>query len=230
MTLDSVGGLYLAYDLLGGENGPLSRIFRIVNYSVLVILVFWFPMGLGFAIVAGLALGTALALHVERGARGLPESNRFLLCMGLIRATGLSLATCVNKHYLMAAILFPFVVAATIILPKFKLSPTTIYHPGKRPVLRKNQVILAAVLGISSLAFGWLSAGIAGSGAHAAAFATRVGFTFAFAVIFVSSMSPLIEWYADNLPPKSFGYVGAVMFMLGFLVQAVPSMLAIIEP
>ena len=43
MACDLVGGLYLAYDLFGGEKGPLSTLTRLVNYSLLMIAGFIFP-------------------------------------------------------------------------------------------------------------------------------------------------------------------------------------------
>ena len=41
-SLDVLGALYLAYDLLGGEHGPLRTLTRAVTYSAL--------MGIGFGI------------------------------------------------------------------------------------------------------------------------------------------------------------------------------------
>jgi hypothetical protein len=50
-TLDVLGSLYLAYDLLGGQHGPLRLLTRAVTYS----LVFGIGYGLGlfFGVVAG---------------------------------------------------------------------------------------------------------------------------------------------------------------------------------
>ena len=69
--LDVVGSLYLAYDLLGGQHGPLRLLTRAVTYS----LVFGFGYGLGlglfFGIASGLATGITLSLELHRAARGL---------------------------------------------------------------------------------------------------------------------------------------------------------------
>ena len=56
-SLDVLGALYLAYDLLGGEHGPLRTLTRAVTYAVL------FGTGYGIALgpVFGLASGVALS-------------------------------------------------------------------------------------------------------------------------------------------------------------------------
>jgi hypothetical protein len=69
--LDVLGTLYLAYDLLGGQHGPLRLITRIVTYSA----VFGIGYGIGlnwfFGIVCGLAIGATIAIELNRAARGL---------------------------------------------------------------------------------------------------------------------------------------------------------------
>ena len=58
-SLDVLGALYLAYDLLGGEHGPLRTLTRGVTYGVL------FGTGYGLALgpVFGLASGAAHTLQ-----------------------------------------------------------------------------------------------------------------------------------------------------------------------
>jgi hypothetical protein len=57
-SLDVLGALYLAYDLLGGEHGPLRTLTRGITYGVL--------FGAGY----GLALGPAgIWARDRRGAR-----------------------------------------------------------------------------------------------------------------------------------------------------------------
>jgi hypothetical protein len=51
---DVLGGLYLAYDLLGGTNGPLRTLTRVVTYS----LIFSVGYGLPFGPLKGVELVT----------------------------------------------------------------------------------------------------------------------------------------------------------------------------
>lgn len=62
-SLDVLGALYLAYDLLGGEHGPLRTLTRAVTYGAL------FGTGYGLALgpVFGLASGQSHhGLHGDR--------------------------------------------------------------------------------------------------------------------------------------------------------------------
>ena len=52
-SLDVLGALYLAYDLLGGEHGPLRTLTRAVTYGVL--------FGAGYGIALGPVFGLAAA-------------------------------------------------------------------------------------------------------------------------------------------------------------------------
>src|SRR5271163_2066096 len=61
--LDVLGSLYLAYDLLGGQAGPLRLLTRAVTYSVV------FGIGLVFGVAAGLATGVTVAIELTRMAR-----------------------------------------------------------------------------------------------------------------------------------------------------------------
>ena len=53
--LDVLGSLYLAYDLLGGQHGPLRLLTRAVTYSIL----FGLGYGLGLGLIFGAASGTS---------------------------------------------------------------------------------------------------------------------------------------------------------------------------
>ena len=51
--LDVLGSLYLAYDLLGGQHGPLRLLTRAVTYSVVFGVGYGLGLGLFFGVVAG---------------------------------------------------------------------------------------------------------------------------------------------------------------------------------
>ncbi len=52
-TLDVLGSLYLAYDLLGGQHGPLRLLTRAVTYSI----IFGIGYGIGLGFFYGIGLG-----------------------------------------------------------------------------------------------------------------------------------------------------------------------------
>jgi len=69
--LDLVGSLYLAYDLLGGQHGPLRLLTRAVTYSVVFGIGYGLGLGLFFGLFTGVASGVTIAIELNRAARGL---------------------------------------------------------------------------------------------------------------------------------------------------------------
>src|SRR5580693_390015 len=69
--LDVLGSLYLAYDLLGGQHGPLRLLTRAVTYSVLFGVGYGIGLGLFFGLASGIATGITLSIEFNRAARGL---------------------------------------------------------------------------------------------------------------------------------------------------------------
>lgn len=68
--LDLLGALYLAYDLLGGEHGPLRALSRGVTYGALFAIGYGIPLGPVFGIVCGLTHGITLAWEFSAASRG----------------------------------------------------------------------------------------------------------------------------------------------------------------
>src|SRR5690348_12488459 len=69
--LDVLGSLYLAYDLLGGQHGPLRLLTRAVTYSIVFGVGYGLGLGLVFGLAAGMTTGVTLAIELNRAARGL---------------------------------------------------------------------------------------------------------------------------------------------------------------
>jgi hypothetical protein len=56
MGLGTLGGCYLAYDLLGGKRGPLRTIARVTGYVALCFIGYVLVVGLRYAIVAAISV------------------------------------------------------------------------------------------------------------------------------------------------------------------------------
>src|SRR5260370_19910431 len=69
--LDVLGSLYLAYDLLGGQHGPLRLLTRAVTYSIVFGIGYGLGLGLLFGLASGIATGITLSIEFNRAARGL---------------------------------------------------------------------------------------------------------------------------------------------------------------
>ncbi len=70
-SLDMLGSLYLAYDLLGGKHGPLRLLTRIVTYSIFFGIGYGIGLGLFFGLASGIATGITISNEFNRAARGL---------------------------------------------------------------------------------------------------------------------------------------------------------------
>ena len=90
--LDLIGGLYLAYDLLGGKKGPLRVITRIATYSVTFGVGYALPLGLRYGLVA------TVSPFIEWWADNLPERHLgFFGAMLVLAGIGLQSAPVLGR-------------------------------------------------------------------------------------------------------------------------------------
>src|SRR5580693_5375740 len=100
--LGALGGLYLTYDILGGKDGPLAGVTRVVTYVALFAVAYSLGLGIRFGLITSLGMGLMLGydfyLEARRvHARGKPRhwstgvifavSRAFALSIGLMSIT-----------------------------------------------------------------------------------------------------------------------------------------------
>ena len=91
-SLDLLGALYLAYDLLGGEHGPLRTLTRAVTYGALFGTGYGLALGPVFGLASGVAHGITLAWEFSRASRHEPKPGFWLdTAMSAIRGCGFAL-------------------------------------------------------------------------------------------------------------------------------------------
>src|SRR5580658_703262 len=91
-SLDVLGALYLAYDLLGGEHGPLRTLTRGVTYGALFGAGYGLAFGPVFGLASGVAHGITLAWEFSRASRSLPKPGPWYdAAMSAIRGVGFAL-------------------------------------------------------------------------------------------------------------------------------------------
>src|SRR5580658_7530022 len=101
--LDVLGSLYLAYDLLGGQHGPLRLLTRAVTYSIFFGIGYGIGLGLFFGLASGIATGITLSIEFNQAARGLDHYSLlwealfsairgFAFAAGLYKILGLEFA------------------------------------------------------------------------------------------------------------------------------------------
>src|SRR5580658_2921199 len=110
--LGALGGLYLTYDILGGKDGPLAGVTRVVTYAVLFAIGYSLGLGLKFGLVSSLGMGMILGydfyLEARRvHAKGKPRHRIVEMVMGSSRALALSIGLMVLTNERVFLFLFP---------------------------------------------------------------------------------------------------------------------------
>src|SRR5579863_9954256 len=138
--LDVLGSLYLAYDLLGGQHGPLRLLTRAVTYSIVFGVGYGIGLGAFFGLVSGLGTGTTLAIELNRAARGLnlyslPWQGLFAAIRGA--AVGVGLYPIVGPGF---AISFAILITVGQVLGYSRgITPGMDYLAARRPRLTRRQ-------------------------------------------------------------------------------------------
>jgi hypothetical protein len=92
VILDALGGLYLAYDLLGGKHGPLRTITKSVSYGVMFGSAYGLPLGVWFGLAGLLVSGPALSLEIGRHEVRDAHPQVEAVAFGLLRAANFGAA------------------------------------------------------------------------------------------------------------------------------------------
>jgi flagellar biosynthesis protein FliQ len=220
-SLDLLGAMYLAYDLLGGEHGPLRTLTRAVTYGGLFGLGYGLGLGPIFGLAAGATAGVTLSWEFSRTAKHRPKPGFWYdVAMSAIRAAGYGLGVA----YLYGArfgISFGILsIIGQVFAYRIGVRPTIDYQPVARPRLTKAIALSAITRTIGYLVAGYLSALAAGQRANSLSISLRVGLTIGFVVAILSAFTSFIEWGSDHVPQKAMGVFGVGLILVGFLLQS----------
>jgi hypothetical protein len=219
--LSVIGSLYLAYDLLGGEHGPLRLLTRVVTYSIVFGVGYGLGLGLFFGLVAGLASGVTVAIELNRAARGLEHySWGWEAVFSAIRAAGFGagLSRSVGLQFALA-----FAAAITVgqIFAYSRGSrPAMAYAATGRPRLTRPHALGVLVRTVGYTATALLCSLLVHHVEHAWLFALRVGLVTGIVTGAGGAAIPSIEYYADNLPQRRMGVIGIGLLLCGFVLQS----------
>lgn len=221
-SLDVLGALYLAYDLLGGEHGPLRTLTRGVTYGVLFGTGYGLALGPVFGLATGLAHGISLAWEFSRASRREPQPGFWLdSAMSAIRGFGFGLGT---AYLYGAAFGLTFGVLSTVgqaIAYRIGISPTADYKPAARPRVTRFLMLAALNRTAGYAAAGYLASLVAQLHEHALAVGLKVGLAVGLVTVIISPCMPFIEWMADRVPEKRMGVFGVALILVGFTLQSV---------
>ncbi len=221
-SLDVIGSLYLAYDLLGGEHGPLRTLTKAVTYGLLFGLGYGIFLGPVFGVASGATIGPTLAFEFSRVARRGPKPGFWYeTTMSAIRGCGFA----VGASYLYGArfgITFGILgTVGQVIAYRFGVRPSMDYAPSKRPGITRMQLLAVVNRTVGYAIAGYLSALVGGEHARAMAMGLEAGLLIGAITALANFCVPVVEWGADQMPQRSMAIAGIGMILIGFALQSV---------
>jgi len=229
-SLDVLGALYLAYDLLGGEHGPLRTLTRFVTYGALFGTGYGLALGPVFGLASGVAHGITLGWEFARASRCAPKPGFWLdAAMSAIRGCGFA----VGAWYLFGpAFGVTFGVLSTLgqtFAYQLGIRPTVYYEPAIRPRLTRFLLLAALNRTAGYAVTGYVSSLIAHEREHALAVGLKAGIGIGLVTAISSAFTPFVEWTADHMPERRMGVLGVGLFLTGFALQSVQYWLALLD-
>jgi hypothetical protein len=228
--LDVLGSLYLAYDLLGGQHGPLRLLTRAVTYSVVFGIGYGLGLGLFFGLASGIATGITLSIEFNRAARGLdhyalPWEALFSAIRG--SAFGAGLYRILGLRF---AVAFAVLITLGQIFAYWRgMRPSIDYSPSVRPRLTRRQFVGTLMRTLGFMVTALICSALIRHVNHPWLFALRVGLVTGIATGIGATVNPFIEYYADNLPARRLGAFGIVLIFCGFALQSLQYWLSLFD-
>jgi len=228
--LDVLGSLYLAYDLLGGQHGPLRLLTRAVTYSIVFGVGYGLGLGLFFGLAAGITTGLTVSIEFNRAARGLEHHSLFWEGLfSAIRGMGFGAGLYPTVGLRFAIAFAVLVTAGQVVAYSRGMRPGTDYAANRRPRITRR---LFWGTGLRTVGY-TVTALVCGALFHhvdrAWLFALRVGLVTGIVTGVGITVTPYIEYYADNLPERRLGALGILLILCGFTMQSLQYWLALFD-
>lgn len=229
-SLDVLGALYLAYDLLGGEHGPLRTLTRGVTYGTLFGGGYGLGLGPVFGIASGAAHGITLAWEFSRASRHGPKPGFWVdAAMSAIRGAGFALGAAYLYGARFAVAFGVLSTAGQVLAYRAGIRPTIDYRPAARPRLTRHQFLAAVNRTVGYAAAGYLSALASHQPANALGIGLTVGLVIGLVTAVASACTSFVEWGADRVPEKGMGILGVALILTGFALQAIQYWVALLD-
>jgi hypothetical protein len=219
VVLNAMGGLYLAYDLLGAKQGPLRLLARLFTYSAIIGLGYGILLGLWFGLAGAFVMGPAIQYQLWRRARSLMPSTLEWSLMAAVRGLAFGAAgwLTVGRDF---GIAFGILSALVMhVAYEFGFGTNT-YRIYQRPQLERAVVRGDIIRGLMVGVAGVISGAITGR-SEALLHGIQIGLVVGTLNTTITILSPPVEWWADNLPDRALGGYGAFLVLIGSALQTV---------
>ncbi|PYV33864.1 MAG: hypothetical protein DMG22_08385 [Acidobacteria bacterium] len=229
-SLDVLGALYLAYDLLGGEHGPLRILTRGVTYGALFGGGYGLALGPVFGLASGVAHGITLAWEFSRASRGRPKSGFwFDAAMSAIRGGGFALGAAYLYGGTFGAAFGALSTVGQALAYRAGIRPTIDYHPAARPRFTKLHFFAVLNRTVGYTVAGYISALVGHERANALSVGLKTGLVIGVVTAIAIPFTPFVEWGADRVPEKRMGVFGVGLILIGFALQSVQYWLVFLD-
>jgi hypothetical protein len=221
-ALDLLGGMYLAYDLLGGEHGPLRTVTRGVTYGVLFGAGFGVTLGPVFGLAVGITHGITLAWELSRESRHGPKPGFWYdTAMSAIRGIGFAIGAS-NVYGSEFGLTFGALsTVGQVVGYRMGIRPTLDYEPARRARLTRHQLMAAANRTVGYAIAGYLSALAEHRQEIAWSAGIKVGLVVGIVTGAANACISFVEWGADHMPQKAMGVFGITLILCGFTLQSI---------
>jgi hypothetical protein len=220
-SLDVLGGLYLAYDLLGGQNGPLRLLTRAVTYSIVFGIGYGLGLGLFFGVAAGVATGVTVSIELRRAAhRNDHYPLRWEGLFSAVRAAGFGAGLYRIVGLWFAVIFAVLITVGQIFAYSRGMRPGLDYSASRRPRISRRLFRGVIVRTVGYITTALICSVAVGGIDHAWALALRIGLVTGVVTAVGTTVNPFIEYYADHLPERRLGAYGLALLLCGFALQS----------
>jgi len=229
-SLDVLGALYLAYDLLGGEHGPLRTLTRGVTYGLLFGGGYTLALGPVFGLFSGVAHGITLAWEFSRASRHRPKPGIWYdTVMSAIRGAGFGLGGAFLYGTAFGITFGLLSTVGQVLAYQVGIRPTLDYQPTTRPRLTKYQFLAALNRAIGYTVAGYVSALTGYQRANALSVGVKAGLGIGVVTVVGTGCTSFIEWIADHIPEKTMGVIGVGLIIVGFALQSAQYWVALLD-
>jgi hypothetical protein len=229
-SLDVLGALYLAYDVLGGEHGPLRTLTRAVTYGLLFGIGYGLPLGPVFGVACGVTYGITLAWEYARASRHEPNPGFWHdLITSAIRALAFGVGAAWHYGAVFGVMFGVLNTAGQLAAYRVGIRPSMDYQPMARVRFSRAQFLAVLNRTAGYTAAGYVSALVAHERDIAMGVGIYLGLVVGVVTAVVSVCTSFIEWGADHVPEKRMGVFGVGLILVGFGMQSVQYWVALLD-
>jgi hypothetical protein len=230
IALDLLGGLYLAYDLLGGKQGPLGTLTRSVTYGWLFGLGFGIPLGLPMGLSTGITLGVTLGHEISEATRGrIPAPKSSIFLWTVVRSLGYGIGSAFILGPSFGVWFGVLACAGQLFAYRIGFTPTIVLEANARPKLKKWHLLGSLNRTIGYGLNGAISGLLANEQAQGVRFGIEAGLVVGFVSALLSFVVPYLEWFIGRLPERRLGAFGAILVVIGFLLQSLQYWVTVLD-